>query len=126
MAGTISRRKLAAHVADELLAGNTKAVDELAAYLVTERRTKEAELLVRDIETALAQRGEVVADVVAARTLTPEARTALKNLVAHASGATNVTLRESIDPSVIGGARVATPSMLFDGTVASKLEKLGA
>lgn len=126
MATKISRRKLASYVADELLAGNVEAVEQLAAYLVAEHRTKEAELLVRDIETALATRGVIVADVTTARQLTAEARQALEKFVASASGAANVTLRESIDPSVIGGARIATPNMLFDGTVANKLEKLGA
>lgn len=126
MATKISRRKLADYAARELVAGHAKVMNELAAYLVSERRTKEAELLVRDIEAALAARGEMVADVTTARELTLEARDALKQFIASTSGAKKVTLRESIDPSVIGGARVATPSMLFDGTVASKLEKLGA
>lgn len=126
MATKISRRKLADYAARELVAGNAKVMNELAAYLVSERRTKEAELLVRDIETALATRGEMVADVTTARELTLEARDALKQFIASTSGAKKVTLRESIDPLVIGGARIATPNMLFDGTVANKLEKLVA
>jgi len=55
MAGTrLSRRKIAALYADELLAGHKDVVKKLAAYLIESRRERELDLIVRDIEAALA------------------------------------------------------------------------
>ncbi len=52
MASRLSRRKIAAYAADKLIGGSSKkeVLREVAAYLITTRRTRELELLVRDIE----------------------------------------------------------------------------
>lgn len=126
MQGKISRRKLSSHIADRIVAGDMGVVDELAAYLVANRRTKESALMIRDIEAALALRGETVADIATAHELTAESRTALEEFVVKASNAKKVHIRATVDANLIGGARVAIPGKLYDGTVAHKLEKLVA
>jgi F0F1-type ATP synthase delta subunit len=127
MALAISRRKLAAHTAKRIAGGDKieDALTELAAYLVDNRRAKEADLIVRDVEAALLAHGIVVASATSARPLSMEAKNALETFVKNAyTGTTKVVLREAIDPSVIAGVRLELPDKQLDATVASKLEKL--
>ena len=122
MAQRLSRRKIADHAAGKLVSGvsSKKVLQEVAAYLVETGRTREMELIVRDIEAALAEKGIVVPDVTSARPLS----SSLKAEVAKLTGAKNVQLRETIDESVLGGMRVTVPGKRFDGTVRRKLTVL--
>lgn len=125
MVARISRRKLAEHAARQLAhdsASARRVIDELAAYLVESGRTAELDLLVRDIESALAHRGIVVADVVSAHPLTDEARQRIERLV----GATTLHLRETIDSNLIGGLKLRLPDQELDQTVARHLRELRA
>ena len=69
MAERISRRSLAEYIADRLVAGDTTVIEQLAAYLIETRRTKQVDLYVSDIEYALIDRGVVIADVTSAHHL---------------------------------------------------------
>lgn len=122
MAQRLSRRKIAEHAANKLVSGvaSKKVLKEVAAYLVEARRTREMELVVRDIEAALADKGIVVADVTSARPLS----TQLKGEVSKLVETKNVQLRETIDETVLGGMRVMVPGKRFDGTVRRKLTVL--
>lgn len=124
MSVRLSRRKLATYVAEKLLGGASKktVLREVAAYLVDTRRTREMELLARDIEDALAVRGVVVADVVSARPLSDN----LKAEIIKLAGAKSVQFRETIDESVLGGVRVNLPGQRFDGTIRRKINALKA
>jgi len=125
MAARLSRRKIAVFVTNKILAGNHQALEvmrELAAYLVTERRTRELDLIVRDIEAMLADSGVIVADVASARPLSD----AMKAEVTAMLGATSVQLRESVDEALLGGIRIDTPGKRFDGTIRHKLTALRA
>ena len=124
MAARVSRRKIALYVTQQLLAGaKQKAVmQEVAAFLVDARRTRELDLVIRDIEAELANHGVVVADVLSAYPLAEE----LKKEVAGLVGAKDLQLRETIDPSVLGGMRVDMPGARFDGTLRHKLAALKA
>ena len=57
MAAPLSRRALAQHTAEQLLAGDKQALPRLAAYIVDAGRRKEATLIARDIERALLGHG---------------------------------------------------------------------
>ncbi len=85
MARTL-RRKLAQHAAERLLAGDAAVIDELAALIVHERREREVDLLVQDIEAELAERGTVVATVESARALDAATKDAIKRLLSSNSG----------------------------------------
>lgn len=124
MALRVSRRRIAAYAADKLLSGQagSSVLREVAAYLVATGRTREQELLVRDIEAALAVRGSVVADVASAFAISEGVKAQIAKLV----GATTVELRETIDPSLLGGVRVDIPGRRFDGTIRHKLTALRA
>lgn len=123
----LSRRKLSEYVADRLAKGDSvKAVmKELAAHLVDTRRTREAELIIRDIEARLLKQGVALVTVTSARALTFEAKQLIETLVkTEQSSLTKVVLREQIDESVIGGVRIELPGRLADFTIKAKLDKL--
>ena len=129
MARTL-RRKLARHVAERLLKGDVTVIDELAALIVHERREREIDLLVQDIEAELAERGTVVATVESARALDAATKDEIKNLLSSKTNASNqdvkVLLRESIDQALIGGFKLRTPTATLDATIAKKLNDLRA
>jgi F0F1-type ATP synthase delta subunit len=125
MAARLSRRKIALFVTDKLLAGKSasdEVLRELAAYLVTTKRTRELDLLVRDIEEALANNGVVLADITSARPLDA----AVKAEITKMLDAKSVELRESVDEALLGGIRIDTPGKRFDGTIRHKLNALRA
>lgn len=115
-----SRRRLAEYVAERLLADDVSVIAELAALIVTERREREIELIVRDIEDSLARRGVLVATVETATQLTDSVRAEIVKLL----DASEVKLREIIAPELIGGVRVRTPGAVLDGTIVQKLHTL--
>lgn len=125
MAGRLSRRRVAAYVAEQVLAGKAKpALSQLAAYLVTTRQTNKANLFVRDIEAELIARGVVVAEVTTAYELSDGLRADIQKFLQDETTAKDVSLREAIDPSVLGGVRIRTATQEFDGTIRKKLTTL--
>ena len=148
MARTL-RRKLARHAAERLLEGDVTVIDELAALIVHERREREVDLLVQDIEAELAERGTIVATVESATPLDVATKDAIKRLLSSNSGmesltsvegrsaarapevdtsgrSVNVLLRESIDQALIGGFKLRTPTATLDATIAKRLNDLRA
>ena len=91
---------------------------------------REVDLLVRDIEAELAERGEIVASVESARALDDSTRRKIEQFLASAASDKNskpkVSLRESIDPTLIGGFKLQTPTATLDATVSKKLNDLRA
>lgn len=120
MAQRLSRRKIAAYAADQLQAGKAKvALREVAAFLIETGREREAELLARDIEYALMERGTTVARIASAHELTASLKAQIEKLIGG-----KVQLKETIDPTLLGGVRIDTPDKRFDGTLAHKLAAL--
>lgn len=126
MAARLSRRAISRYVATRLAAGDGDALSQLAAYLIETRRTREADLLVRDVESALQQLGIVVADVTTARSLTAELEKQLTQLITAATGASQVHVRTQLDESLIGGVHVQTPGAEYDASVRRQITKLQA
>lgn len=123
----LSRRKLSEYTATRLLNGdNSKTVmKQLAAHLVETGRTRELELIVRDIETQLLAHGTALVTTVSARKLSDDAKHAIEKMVkTERSDVKKVILREQIDTSVIGGVRVELPGAIADFTVKATLDKL--
>jgi F-type H+-transporting ATPase subunit delta len=124
MAARLSRRKIAHYVTDKLLSGAKlpSVMKEVAAFLVESGRTREFDLLVRDIEGELAAHGIVVADVTSAYPLADE----LKKQIGKMVGAKDLQLRETVDPEVLGGVRITMPGQRYDGTLRHRLAALKA
>lgn len=121
----LSRRKIAELWADELIKGRD-ITKQIAAYLVSERRVDEAALIVRDTESALAERGIVVADLMSAHGLSDESRAAIQKFLTVRLGAQKVAFREQHDQSVIGGVRVDVAGQQLDATLRTRLNQLKA
>ena len=82
----VSRRKLAKYAAEQLLAGNDAVLEEIAGFLIYEKHEREVELLARDIEVELAERGTVVATVESATSLDEATKGAIRKLLSSDSG----------------------------------------
>lgn len=119
MADKLSRRKIAQFVADRATSKKqlTAAIEQVAGYLVDSRRVREATLVVRAIEDELAARGSVIATVTTAHPLDATLRTTIEKLIS----AKELSLREQVDPEVIGGVRIETPGSKLDATIQTKL-----
>ena len=63
------------------------------------------------------------ADVVTAEPLTDERRAALARALGKAADC-DVTIRERVDPSIIGGVVARVGSLVFDGSVQRQVERL--
>lgn len=126
----VSRKKLAKYAAEQILAGNDAVLEEIAGLLIYEKHEREVDLLVRDIEAELAERGEIVASVESARALDENTRRKIEQFLAAVASDKNskpkVSLRESIDLTLIGGFKLRTPTATLDATVSKKLNDLRA
>lgn len=127
MAGRLSRRSIARYAAGRVAEGDTAAaVKHLAAYLVSERRTKELDLLVRDIEHALAERGIVIADVFSSRPLSDSVLSEIKALAGRGEKPREVHLRLHEDESLLGGVVVRVPGAELDGSLRGRINNVKA
>ena len=126
MPGRLSRRAIAEYISAGLIDGTSKKtlLNQLAAYLVESRRTKELELIVRDIEFNLSQKGVVQTTITSAFDLSAETKKALEAFVKSKTKATQVSLTSVVEPSVIGGVKISIPGRELDQTVAHKLTVL--
>lgn len=126
MATRLSRRKIAGYIADQLALGKEtkKIIRELAAYLVSTRRTKELDLIVRDIEYELTKRGIVLARVTTAFDLQAATRSAVTKLIKERTSAKIIELEQHIDPTVLGGFKIDLPGLKMDATIAHRLNVL--
>lgn len=121
----LSRRKIAIYFADELLAGRS-VFEQLAAYLLDSKQTRELSLVVRDVEAALADRGVLLADVVSAHELNVTTEKAITDHLKKATGAETVYLRPQVDTTLLGGVRIETPDERLDATLRHRLNQLTA
>jgi len=126
MAIRLSRRKITSHIADQLAAGKEtkKVLRELAAFLIDNRRTKEFNLIVRDIEYELKKRGIVLASITSAFDLQTATQTAIKKLIYEQTNAKTIELKQFIDPTVLGGFKIDLPGLRMDATIAHRLTTL--
>jgi F-type H+-transporting ATPase subunit delta len=74
-------------------------------------------------ERVLEYRQIVRAEVVTAEPMTPERATQFEQRLSKATGK-RVTMVTRVDPSLIGGAVARVGSLVYDGSVATQLEKL--
>lgn len=121
MSERLSRTKLAVYIADEIDRGRgARAVQQLAAYIVETRRIAEVELITRSIYEVLEARGHIVADVTTAEAIDVQLQTQIAELL----GADQLEVRTHIDPDVLGGIRIDTPTRQLDATMARRLIQL--
>ncbi len=128
----ISRSRIALAVADKVdLTKNEKDLSrEVAAYLLSVRRTNELDSLMRDVMEIRAQRGIVEVTAATAHPLNDAVRNDIEqNIRTHiltASGAptaSKIIVSERIDPAVVGGVRLELANQQLDLSVRAKLNR---
>jgi F-type H+-transporting ATPase subunit delta len=71
-----------------------------------------------------AHKGITTAVVTSAVQLSDSALSAIKKYVARTSGANDVVLTQSIDPTVIGGMNIVFDGKIYDATLSNQILKL--
>jgi len=109
---------------DKVLTGGSD-VNATAAALLKQTvgllRGERADEAVTDLaELAVARRGEVVAQVVAAAELSDAQRTRLTEVLSRIYGHP-VAVQLTVDPDVLGGLSIAVGDEVIDGSIASRL-----
>jgi ATP synthase F1, delta subunit len=122
----LSRRKIATVVAERLLEGDKTIIKDLAGYLFYTKQTRSINLLVRDIENALLDKGVLVAKVVSAHDLADSVKKQIDAFLLDESGANSVQVQYSINKDLIGGIQVSTPQAILDTSIKNKLQRLKA
>ncbi|EDK72649.1 H+-transporting two-sector ATPase, delta (OSCP) subunit [candidate division TM7 genomosp. GTL1] len=123
----LSRRRVAEYAAGQLMKHESpmKLANYLAAYLAENKQIAQADMLLEDIEEVLASRhGVVMAEITSARPLSEALRAISEALVAKSHKAKKVIMVETIDPELIGGITIKTPTGYFDGSLRNKLKNL--
>ena len=121
----LSRRQIAEYAASKLAGGDAAVVDQVAAYLVANGRTREVELVAADIEKALQRGGIVPAEVSSARSLTDDEVQNIEKLLQERYNA-RPALRLSTDESLLGGVVIKTATEEFDGSLRKRINRLKA
>jgi F-type H+-transporting ATPase subunit delta len=122
-----SRRRVAQFIADKLATGESvsQAAKILAAWLVDGRRVRDADLLLRDIESELLLRhGHLAVNVISARELSASIRSALSSQMEALSDAKTIEILPEVDTSLLGGLIVRTPDAEMDASLRTKLDRL--
>ncbi len=122
----MTRRMLAKKIAPLFISGNANLAKQLAAYLVDEGRTDEAELLMNDIALEIERLGHSEVQLTSVRELSEDVKRKLKKIIKNLTGAETIELNETIDQSLIGGIIATTPSLEIDLSVRKLLKTLGA
>jgi F0F1-type ATP synthase delta subunit len=99
-----------------------KISQEIAAYLLSEKRTGELDSLLRDVIAQRAEDGIVEVTAVSARELTPEIRADIRSKISEEyKNAKQIIINERIDHKVVGGVRLELIDRQLDLSVRAKL-----
>lgn len=121
-----SRTKLARLIADQTLAkGSSKRfTQEVAAYLLTERRVNELDSVLRDVQADWAEAGQVEVLTYSAHALTGQVKAnIIKRLKPLYPRAKRIFVTEIHDPAVIGGVRLSVAGRQLDLSIETKLDR---
>lgn len=120
-----NRTHVAEFAADQLQGKDmtrSELVLMMAAWLKDSKSTRQASYLVQDIAKKLASNGYVYVTVTSAHKLTDATRQAIHTYLHNMyQPSSHIEISEVIDPSVIGGVRIDTPTGSLDATVKRKL-----
>lgn len=120
------RTRIAQTIADKTLkSGSSKRFSqEIAAYLLSERRTDELDSILRDVQGDWAKAGRVEVIASSAHPLSPAVRADItKQIKRLYPSAQKIIVTEIHDPAVIGGVRLNLAEQQLDLSVEAKLNK---
>jgi F-type H+-transporting ATPase subunit delta len=117
-----SRKQIAEAVLSLLKSHSPERVGQmLANYLVANRRTKEVDYIMRELES-MRHGQEGISEAIATSAF--ELSTATKQEIAKRIGDKNVHLTYQVDPEVVGGVRIKGLDWQLDLSIANKLKQL--
>lgn len=119
---TISRRRVAAYLADGLTADRSRRLQVAAAWLSTSAKRTQTTQLARDVASVLAERSYITGTVTTARPITSETLEAIGDVIRTKTGATQLELRSNVDPELLGGLTITLPDTELDGSLSTKLK----
>jgi F0F1-type ATP synthase delta subunit len=120
------RTRISRVIADKALKpGSSRRLSrQIAAYLLSERRTGQLESIMRDVQADWAEAGRVEVIAGSARPLTAGVRADIKRKIRQLyPNAKTIVVTEEHDPEVIGGVRLSLADRQLDLSVQAKLNK---
>ncbi len=121
-----SRTSLAHVVADKTLKRGVSRIysKQLAAYLLSERRTGELNSLMRDVQADWAADGHIEVIASSAHPLTAAIKAMItKQIKQLYPGAKQIIVTEAYDPAIIGGVRLSLANQQLDLSIEAKLHR---
>lgn len=102
-----------------------KLANEVAAYLLSEGRTKELDALMRDITQLRARSGIIETEVEIAHELNSGLSGSVKSVIKKLHpNAKQIIINKSINPELIGGVKISLPEEQLDTSIRGKLNKM--
>jgi F0F1-type ATP synthase delta subunit len=129
MSAPATSRQIAAALLSLLDDGEapSRVADATAAYLVSERRSKDRDAIMHDLLELRAAQGTVEAVATSAHDLNDTVRRELKLILSEQfKPGTKVALHEVSDPAAIGGVRVEAPDLQLDLTIKHRLQQFAS
>jgi F0F1-type ATP synthase delta subunit len=122
--GKITHNELAMYAVNQLEAGVSAPAlaQQLAAYLLDERRSREMPVVMRAIDEELARRGSDQVTITSAHEVSEETKKQLAALL----GVKHPQYTVIIEPSVIGGVKARSGETEIDLTVRGRLNRFKA
>lgn len=120
------RTRIAQTIADKTLkSGSSKKLNqEIAAYLLAERRVGDLDSILRDVQADWAEAGVIEVIASSAHELSAANKADIKKQVAKLYPAANKIIVTHVeDPEVIGSVRLELPNQQLDMSVEAKLNK---
>lgn len=122
----MTRRQIARGFVSQLQKKSFKeAVNELAALIITEKKTREIPLQLEEIRNELERaQGHVSADVTTARPLSAHLEKEIATLLQKKTSAKTVDINNIVDQSIKGGFIARTSQYELDASITGKLAQL--
>ena len=122
----LPRTKISRAIANQTLgSGVSKQYSqEVAAYLLSERRVNELDSVLRDVRADWAEAGYVEVVAASAHPLTAGVKADIKGRIKRLyPSAKQIIVQESLDPAIIGGVRLSLANRQLDLSLQAKLNK---
>ncbi len=123
----ITRTNTASYAAEKLVSNSdrTELIDQMAAWLIDTKSTRQMHYLVNDIAKKLLQHKYLFVRITSARKLSQSALNTIDSFLKLQFGKEfTIEHTEIIDPSVVGGVIIDTPTGTLDASVKHKLDRL--
>lgn len=99
---------------------NEQLVNEIASFVITERRTADLSKIMREVERQRQLSGLSEVTITTAYPATEDVKAQIKQIL----GGEELIINEVVDKNVIGGVRVESDGYFLDLTVRGRLERL--